>query len=85
MKREIDTRQLIYDLVHLYDDDRIMERSRLNNNRGVLSVGSGEEIPLAVALLCTHKDDVWDEIDQQPIVQLDVSMNRANFKDLVFE
>src|SRR3981081_2269248 len=62
-----------------------MERSCLDNNGGVLSVGSGEEIPLAVGLLCTHKDDVWDEIAQQASVQLDVSMDRANFKDPVLE
>ena len=63
--RDIDAGQFFDDLIHLNDHDRVVESRSLHDDRCVFCIRSGKKIAFAVCLLCTHKDDVWDEIDRK--------------------
>jgi hypothetical protein len=60
----ISTRAVFDDLIHLNDHDRVVESRSLHDDRCVFCIRSRKKIAFAVRLLCTHKDDVWDDDKQ---------------------
>ena len=81
----VDSRQLIGDLVHLRDDDAVAKRRRLDDGRRIFGIGTGEEIAVRIRLFRAHQGDLRGQIDEHAGVQLDVSVNRADLQLSVFE
>jgi hypothetical protein len=67
------------------DHNCIVKSRSLYDGRCVFRIRPRKKIAFAVRLLCIRENDIWDEIDQQPGVQLDVSMNCAYLKHHIFQ
>ncbi len=72
-------------MVDLGDDDTVAERGRLHQRRGVFGAGPGVQVAFTVGHEACHQGHVGDQIDQQPRVQLDISVDRADFEQAVFK
>src|ERR1700730_8732177 len=65
---DVDSWQCVDDLVDLHDHNRVVESGSLNNHRGILSVGTCEEITLMVRLLRAHENNIRNQINQESSV-----------------
>jgi hypothetical protein len=75
---DIDTRKFLDDLVHLHDNDSIMEGSRLNNHRRIFCIRPGVKVALCIRLFGANKNDIGNQIDQQSRIEFDVGMDRTD-------
>jgi hypothetical protein len=55
-----------------------VEGAGFGDRRGVLGVGTGVQVAVAVGLLGAQQNDVGGEVDEHPRVQLDVGVDSAN-------
>ncbi len=71
----VDARHLLDDLVHLGDDDAVLERGRLDDGRCVLGIRPGAEIAVTVSTHCGNQGNVGGEVDEVPGKQFEISVN----------
>ena len=84
IRRDVDPRNGVDDLVDLCDHDAVLERRRLDHGRSVLGVRAGVEISLAVGADGGDQRDVRREVDEVAGKQFEIGMNRAQL-DLAAE
>ena len=62
-----------------------MERGSFHNHRRIFGVWPGVEIAFSVSLFGANQNHVWNQINQQPRIQFDVSVDRADFQLAIFQ
>src|SRR5580700_6187231 len=82
---DVDAWDLVNDLIHLNDDDCVVKGRGLYDHRRVLCVRAGVQVSLPIRLLRANQHHVRGEVDQQPRVELNIGMNRADLHLAVFE
>ncbi len=82
--RDVDARHLVDDLVHLGDDDAVLEGGGLHDGRRVLGVRPGIEISLPVGTDRGDQRDVRREVDEIAGEQFEIGVHRTEL-DLATE
>ena len=75
---DVDPGKRVHDLVDLHHDDSVMEGGRLGDHRRVFRARAGEQVPVAVGLRRAQQDDVGNQVDEHPRVQLHVGVDGAD-------
>ncbi len=76
---------VVHDLVDLGHHDAVAEGGGLHQRGRVLGAGAGVEVAIAVGLVAGDQHDIGREIHIEPRVQLDVRVDRADFKLAIFQ
>lgn len=84
VRRDIDPRNLLDDLVDLGDHDTVLERRRLHHGRRVLGVRTGVEISVAIGADGGDQRDLRRQIDEVAGEQFEIGVDRAQL-DLAAE
>ena len=74
---DVDARQLVDDLVHLRDDDALLEGRRLDHDRRILDVGTHVEIAVSIGLARHRHRDLRRQVHEVAAEKLDVGVDRA--------
>ena len=81
--RNIHARQVtlvIHQLVHLRDDDAVMERGGFHQRRGIFGARPGIEVAFAVGFKAGNQRHVGRQVDVETGVEFDIGVNRADFE-----
>ncbi|MNZ43611.1 hypothetical protein D3C78_612180 [compost metagenome] len=85
---DIHTRQVTFvvdQLVHLRNDDTVMERGGFNQRGRVFSACAGVQIAFAVRFETGNQRHVWREIYVKTGIKFDVGVDSADFEKTVFQ
>ncbi len=76
---------VVHQLVHLRDDDAVVEGSGFDQRRGILGTGTGIKVPFTVRFKTGNQRHVWRQINIQAGVELDVGVDGTNLQLPVFQ
>ena len=75
---DIHTGQVLYDLIHLRNDNTALAGGCLHQGGGLLGAVSGKQVAVLIGLIGSHQAYIGDQIHKQAGIDLQISIKVAN-------
>ena len=85
VSRDIDTRELVNDLIDLENDDALIEFRRFDDRRGVLCGKAGVNVAGCIRIVSADEGNSRHEVDEVAGIHFKVGMDSAEFDTVILD